>query len=151
MGTRKIDFFCKINLSSALEIGTVDGPTLDWWSRQGDAARSCAFGGGLTSDTALQELRTFCYARGLSFRVWGNSAAFDLGLLGCAYKALGELTPWSHKQEACYRTLKNLRKDVPAPAFAGVQHHALDDARHQLRHLLALLEAIRPESVADGP
>jgi hypothetical protein len=66
--------------------------------------------------------------------IWGNSAAFDCGLLKDAYKACGKEVPWAFYRECCYRTAKNM---VPTLALSwlGVHHNALDDAISQAYHL----------------
>lgn len=141
----ELEFFHeRISLESAVRTGlTMDPSTVVWWMQQCDAARvEC-----IAPDDAphalvdtLEAFRTFL-SHFSAYKVWGNSAAFDLGLLGAAYRAAETFQPWSYRAEMCYRTLKNLRPDVVAPAFEGTQHNALHDARHQAKHLVQLLKA----------
>lgn len=72
---------------------------------------------------------------------WGNSAAFDLGLLSHAYRLLRLPTPWPFWNERCYRTVKNL---WPVPMErVGTHHSALDDAISQAEHLRQIMQAVK--------
>lgn len=143
------EFYRTISIKSCLEAGlTVDGDTLAWWFSQSSEAIKQTFGSptiGLLDDVLTDFARWVAYGPGSTLekghakRLWGNSAAFDLGLLAAAYRALGWALPWSYREEACYRTLKNLVPEVKAPPFEGVEHNALDDAKNQMRHLVELL------------
>ena len=144
------DFHCQISLESAVAAGlTMDASTVVWWMKQSDAARRECLAANdgmrdlqrvLNKFTEWSRFLRTVYDGKLCF--WGNSAAFDLGLLGEAYDRLSHQRPWGFREEACYRTLKNLRPDVVAPPFEGTQHNALHDARHQAAHLRLLLAAI---------
>lgn len=73
--------------------------------------------------------------------LWGNGATFDNVLIQNAYKAAGLENPFSYKQQACYRTLKNLCPEVEY-AQIGVAHDALDDAQSQAAHLQAICKRL---------
>ena len=45
--------------------------------------------------------------------------------------------PWKYYNDRCYRTVKNLRPDVPM-IRGGTHHNALDDAKSQATHLMAI-------------
>lgn len=62
--------------------------------------------------------------------VWANSPSFDCELLEAAYDAVGLEAPWDFYQERDYRTLSSLPVAVDVE-FEGVEHDALDDAKHQ--------------------
>lgn len=70
-------------------------------------------------------------------RVWGNGSDFDNVILRNAYAAIGSTYPWRYNDNMCYRTIKNLAPDVKM-ARQGVHHNALDDARSQALHLIAI-------------
>lgn len=74
-------------------------------------------------------------------KVWGNGANFDNVILTESYRACLVARPWGTFDDACFRTLKNLGRDlgIAAPAFKGVKHNALDDAKHQARHAITIL------------
>ena len=70
--------------------------------------------------------------------IWGNGATFDLVHMRHAVELVGVSGyPFTHKQEECYRTLKNRCPDVPfvKPATA---HDALGDATAQAVHTQAI-------------
>ena len=145
-------YYAVIDVESCIAAGLrTDIDTVQWWMRQSDTARFVfhpdhpkeSLASVLTTFT--EGLKTMRQAEGskTGIRLWGNSAGFDLGLLGNAYDALQLPRPWKYWEEACYRTLKNLRKDIKAPEFKGIKHNALADAQHQLEHLMLLLEAVK--------
>ncbi len=140
-----------IKLESCLLAGLVVEPgTVKWWRSQSHAARHalCETKRGDLGGI-LREVAGWLPS-GQEYFLWGNGAAADPVWLEAAYRAAGQEVPWKHWQVACFRTLKNLMKgEVPAPAFTGTAHDALDDARHQMQHLQAMLavlrETFRPE------
>jgi len=123
----------------------VDADTLEWWRGQPQEARHI-LQGGRTLGAALAELAGFC--DGVE-EVWANSPAFDCVILESAYRAVGCSAPWEYYQRNDVRTL---RKRSPAwpddREHEGVQHDALDDARHQARCVADCLR--RQQAVADG-
>lgn len=70
--------------------------------------------------------------------VWGNGSNFDNVILRNAYAAIDAECPWQFWEDRCYRTVKNLRKDIPMKR-EGMYHNALDDARSQALHLQTIL------------
>ena len=62
-----------------------------------------------------------------------NTAIVAIG----AYRACGMPQPWPFWNNRCFRTVKNIFSQVPAPRH-GIAHHALDDAERQARHLIAI-------------
>jgi hypothetical protein len=71
--------------------------------------------------------------------VWGNAASFDNAILRKAYEIMGLKTPWSFRNDRCFRTVKNL---FPVEyAYTGELHNALDDAVNQMQHLLLINSA----------
>jgi hypothetical protein len=117
-----------------------DRDTVEWWQTQSqearvvfeEASRPCR---GI--DDALAAFKKFFPENG---KIWGNGADFDNPVLSVAYKAVGIKQPWNHWNSRCYRTMKNIFKKVEAPEFIGTRHNALDDAFHQTRHLVKILE-----------
>lgn len=122
-------FEASISLSScqayALEI---DAGTLEWWLEQGDAAREQLVGGDDLADV-LEEFSEWCDG---ADEVWANSPSFDCEMLEHAYAAVGQEEPWEFYEERCFRTLKEL-SIAPDIEQDGVEHDALDDAKHQAR------------------
>lgn len=146
-------FYAKVDLADAVKCGgKIDADTVLWWLKQGEEARNEITSGARGSiDSALDGLSDFIVdntpteAR----QVWANGASFDLPILTSAFaRTYFAPAPWKFWQERCYRTLKNLRPDIKAVAPAGnVKHNALDDAKAQALHAIALLRAIAPQPI----
>jgi len=139
-------FYRRVRLESSVAAGgTIGADTVLWWLNQDAAARE-----ELTRDQDLavtirqalnylsEWMGSFC--RQKDARVWGNGASFDNVILRHAYACDGSAPPWDWWNDRCFRTLKNMHPNVPAPAFEGVKHRALDDARHEAQHLLDIFE-----------
>lgn len=73
--------------------------------------------------------------------IWGNGADFDNVILTNAYRAVGISRPWEPYHDRCYRTLKNLRRDIHLYR-TGTHHNALYDAITQAEHAVRLLQAV---------
>lgn len=130
------EFYTAVDLASCLEAGlTVDGGTVLWWLEQEDAARRALFTAPTPLRVALEDFAGWCPE---DCQMWGNGAAFDNVILAAAYKALDRRQPWAFWNDRCYRTMKAL-SSVASPKFAGTRHNALDDAKHQARHLIDIL------------
>lgn len=129
------------NYSNKLDISP---DTVNWWLKQSDEARASITkpGRSLVEVCARfnQWLISICPANAKP-RLWGNGAAFDNVILRANYKVAGMKPAWGFREDACYRTLKNLLPDIPwtPPAIA---HSAISDAEAQFLHLEALLERI---------
>lgn len=138
------EFYANVNLTSAVVQGNavISPDTVLWWLRQDKAAQD-AF-----SDTqdepyslegALQELnKTFDWPK--VDGVWGNGATFDNVIIREAHNNAGVVCPWPFWNDKCYRTVKGAYPDVLV-ARDGTHHNALDDARYQALHLVAINEA----------
>lgn len=135
-----------VHLESSRQAGGhIDGDTVMWWLRQSEAARSVLTGRcRVDLEDALQRLRLYMHrvATPEHLRVWGNGADFDLPILATAYRNTHLDLPWRYFNGRCFRTLRNLFPDVAAPAFQGTEHNAADDAVHQARHAIAILQAV---------
>jgi 3' exoribonuclease, RNase T-like len=125
-----------------------DPETLEWWATQPPAVRQIL---DMANDdeiavrlpNALNGFADWFACLGEDVRVWGNGADFDLPILAALYAATGQPVPWKPYMGRCYRTLKNLRRDVPL-VRVGSHHNAVDDAFSQAYHAIALFKALRP-------
>lgn len=135
-------FYCIVNRTSCIHWGLrQEADTLRWWQTQGDSARTAftdSISGGLMLTNALNDLSKFM-ATCCAEHPWGNGSDFDLSILNYAYHACGLETPWKFYNTRCYRTFKNLYPGVE-PVREGTFHNALDDARSQAKHAVALLK-----------
>jgi exodeoxyribonuclease VIII len=134
------EFYMRVDPQSCVDAGLkMDVSTVMWWMQQSDAARSAFKGpGAVPLDVALGEFSSW-YPRGAA--LWGNGATFDNVILGNAYKALGGAQPWAYWADRCYRTLKNLYPHVKLDRN-GTYHNALDDAKSQALHAIAILAVL---------
>jgi len=142
------EFYERVDLESSRAMGgEIDTPTLQWWLKQSREARQEVSGelASLPITTALGKLTEFMHRGGLSDDqplVWGNGSSFDNVILGTAYQRAGIPMPWKFWNDRDLRTLLALHPHVKqAITFEGTKHHALHDARHEARQLIAALEA----------
>jgi hypothetical protein len=143
-----VGFHVIVDLASCYDAGlrsTAD--TRAWWDKQVEAARYTllASRGGSGHPIGLALDRFAHYLAGFGgrskVRVWGNGADFDNAIVTEALRVTGRPPAWDHWNSRCFRTLKNLRRDVEAPARIGVLHNALNDAQTQAAHAIKILQA----------
>jgi hypothetical protein len=141
----KYKFYQKIDLKSCHHHGLVDYPdTIAWWERQHQIAKEEAFSGTKDLVLVLGEfhdwMRGIVKIEGDAF-YWGNGADFDIPILNKAYEKAGMKSPLSYKpfNGRCFRTLKNLWKEVKADPMEGIAHTALADAMSQANHAMKIL------------
>lgn len=120
----------------------VSHSTLEWWGGQSEEARK-VFNDpdALFIDSALMAFTSWALHHDdkKDVKLWGNGASFDNAILSTAYALCGLEQPWAFWNDRCYRTVKNLHKDVPF-LHTGTHHNALDDAISQACHLLEMTE-----------
>lgn len=134
-------YYTRIDPESCIQAGLkMDASTVIWWMQQNDSARReiCQVGQGLT--LALKEFSE--WIGGTNPEVWGNGATFDNVLVSEAYRICDMKRPWRYPDERCYRTVKNMFPSVPMQ-LSGAAHNALDDARNQAEHLIAIMKAFK--------
>lgn len=113
--------------------GRLEHETVKWWLGQSDAARAELL---RSPDGSMEQgLREFMKFLGSS-PVWGNGSDFDNAILMDCYRRFS-IPAWGHRQNRCYRTVRNLL-DVPFSP-PTIKHHAVEDARAQAVHLMAIL------------
>lgn len=133
------EFYRNICLQSCIDIGLqINASTVIWWMGQSEQARkSLTDGNAITIQQALIELTEFIGEN--RYKVWGNSARFDCGILQNAYSKLGQPIPWRFYNERCVRTLvsfaPDIKKNYPAPLIA---HNALHDCHYQIGYCTAI-------------
>jgi hypothetical protein len=132
---------------------TQSDSTVKWWSEQDKEAAAVVL---LSSQADADEVHTTLMEMGEWMgdepKLWGNGSDFDNVILASLFDTYGVRTPWDHRHNRCYRTLKALgsRKMTPAkqaqlgppPTREGVQHHALYDAVYQARVALRMLRVV---------
>lgn len=134
-------FYERVDAQSCVAAGLkMDVSTVLWWMQQEEVARLEITKPGVHLNVALS-LFSKWYGDNASVEVWGNGATFDNVLLNDAYNAVQLERPWSYRADRCYRTVKALRPDIPAPKV-GTLHNALDDAKLQALHLIEILKTV---------
>jgi exodeoxyribonuclease VIII len=151
------EFHCVINVTSSLEhYLREEKETREWWNKQSaearvtlaqaeDPAESMPLPDALTSFNNWQRYM----ALSKNIRLYGNGADFDNPILRVMYDA-ANIQPYAATYGGrCYRTLKNL-DELFGPEFrarklerVGVYHNALDDAKSQALHLMAIIADIK--------
>lgn len=127
-------FYAAIDLQSCLDAGlTIDGSTVTWWLSQGKEAQEALLQEPQPLRKVLEE-----FAKWLprNAKLWGNGPAFDNAILTNAYRMLGIPKPWRYSDDRCFRTIRSLAgigPDNGGVVREGTTHHALDDARFQIR------------------
>lgn len=133
------EFSVEIDLQSSMDAGlTVDASTIMWWMMQKWDARKRFKGNSKAAplSKALEEFRKWIPS---GSTVWGCGSDFDNVILENAYLCFGEKAPWDTRyQNRCFRTLKNIFKDVEKPERQGVHHSAIDDAKYQAEWALKI-------------
>ena len=139
----------RVSVKDANKHGTADHSTMQWWSEQSEDAKRAAFEDGprLTLFDALRGLSLFIGSLEGPVYVWGNAPTFDCAILRHAYMQTGQETPWEFWQERDCRTVAWVGEWLGYDAkqgteFKGERHNALDDARHQARYTIDILNHI---------
>lgn len=126
-----------------------DDATIAWWMGQ-DPSVSQLLSLAQEDDFAiplvevLEDFSNWLAQFGQDVRIWGNGADFDNPILAAAYRAVRRPLPWKPYSGRCYRTLKNLRRDIPLVRI-GSLHNAVDDAYSQANHAIQILRAMAPQ------
>lgn len=140
------NFYRGVSLKSTLQSGAViEAATVLWWLGENKVAQDALLDAqheGVPIRQALEDFMQFVgtYGDRLS-GVWGNGATFDNAILHASGKRCG-VPMWQFWNDKCYRTAKGLRPDIKM-VREGVHHHALDDARSQAHHLIAINRSVR--------
>ncbi len=135
------DFYEVVDLQSSIASGGVaDASTILWWMKQSDEARKEFARIGDTLPDVLYDFSMWLFeaAERSKLCIWGNGATFDNVILSSAYRNAELEQPWMYYGDRCYRTIKNLHPDIKMER-QGTYHNALDDAKSQAVHLIAML------------
>ena len=127
-------FYVNVDKESCKNVGLkTDDETVEWWNNQSKEAKESLEIHKETLDIALKMLRNFL--KGKNYKIWGNSARFDLGILANAFEIIGLEIPWIYKNERCVRTLVSFQPEIKDKMnFIGTRHNALDDCIHQIKY-----------------
>ena len=133
-------FYRKVSLKDSVSLGLdIDTDTVLWWMKQSDEARAeLTDSDSFSLGSVLSEFSDFARGGGHTV-VWGCGSDFDNVILANAWgKAFPHIKlPWEFWNNRCYRTVKNLFRDVKMER-TGTHHNALDDAISQAEHLIKI-------------
>lgn len=136
------EFYEKIDKNSyPAQIFHSDLATIQWWSKQSEAARDEAFSGTHSIVSVLEEFDAWLKHLNKRIIFWGNGADFDNSILQETYRRLDMKQPWDFRDNRCYRTLKNLYPQV-AYIKPKMAHNALEDARAQAIHAESIVDTV---------
>lgn len=131
------EFYKRVDVVSCTEKGmTISAETVEWWMKQTVEARKEIF---VTTprdpiQKALEDLKSFLSKwTNKETTIWAKSPSFDLAILRNAYKRLNLEFPIPFWMERDVRTLVNIFPYERADKVEVASHHALDDARIQVR------------------
>lgn len=131
--------------------------TMKWWGDQNAEARKVIAASddpdAPTLPQALAHFNQWLSSIGTSstHRIYGNGADFDNPILRVAYDAADVKPFYGNWAGRCYRQLKNLDElfgetfAAPKLERSGTYHNALDDAKSQALHLMAIIAKIKGE------
>lgn len=148
-------FYVNVCKKSCFDKGlTFDADTVQWWEKQGDAAKAALEVDQVSLTQALNDLRCWyghvinAHGDGYGVSVWGNGKEFDVSILEACYAAIHQPEPWPFWASADVRTVVLLGQmlgiDVKgAKPFSGTPHYALDDSLHQGGYTAETLHLIK--------
>jgi len=132
-------FYCTVDVLDCKKYGLhVSKDTVYWWSQQPKHVFEELRKNNVSLKDALNNFSEW-YGN-ISLPTWGCGAGFDNVILDNAFKAVGMIRPWKYWDDRCYRTIKELIK-IPEEDRTQNYHNALEDALHQTKHLLRILNS----------
>jgi len=123
------EFYRRVELESLDALDTyIDDATLEWWSKQDQAAQDEAFDpeGREPIRNVLDDFYKFCLG---SSRFWSHGAAFDIVILEYYFRKINKPFPWNFWDVRDTRTIFDLGMDPEMPQ--ANKHNALEDAKRQ--------------------
>lgn len=141
-------FYVKVDLDSCDKLGcTVSPATVEWWSKQSQAAQDEAFSpeGRINVTDALDQLYKFCWG---AKRIWSHGAGFDVIICEHLFRKIGKSIPWQFWEVRDTRTLFDIGIDPKRPPV--LKHHALEDAWNQAVGVQNVYRSLRTASSLNG-
>ena len=140
-------FYGDVSLESCQSVGMeIDASTIIWWMKQSDDARRKFFGNA-DADHIECTLSVFANwininTEGECVKPWGNGATFDISMLESAFNRCNIKTPWAFWNVRDVRTVVDLCDCRDQVVFDGVPHYAIDDAKHQVKYVVAAINKL---------
>lgn len=139
-------FYATIDMKTCEKVGmNYDQNTVVWWSKQDKQVYQQLFVNTKPIHQVLEEFSNWLKKNCRTSKyMWGNSASFDLGLLGQAYDLCEMEMPWAYFNERCCRTIvalnPKIKDSMPKPKGA---HHPIVDCVHQINYVTKTIKSIR--------
>jgi len=134
------EFYEEICLESNQKKGMdMDASTLTWWLSQ-DVEAQQILTGGRRFGRVLSEFHMWLMQYDDPIEVWANSPAFDCQHLEHAFDKLDITLRWDYYETRDVQAIKEvfgIEKEMD-----GQEHHALDDAKHQVKVVQEALQDI---------
>jgi hypothetical protein len=148
------EFHKTIDRRSCLDVGlTEDRETIEWWKNQSKEVRDQLYKYNVYLPYALKQLKVWLtkYSTNGDFYVWGNSAAFDLGLITQACEKCNLPVPWKYWQECCCRTIVMLNPTIKEKTIKPKgAHHPIIDCKFQIDYIVRTLRSIKQKAWDEG-
>lgn len=141
------EFYAVLKTNTQKELGrTVSADTEEWWAKQGVEAQFVFEDNPRDTSVVLDEFWDFIGFG--DYQIWGMGSDFDNVIVLDLFRTFSCSAPWTFRNNRCFRTWKSKFSHLaPAPRFQGVEHHALDDAKHQARHLQMINKALAEKGI----
>lgn len=143
------EFHRRIEWNSGFAGRVADPNTIKWWMKQSKEAQDGVLRSGADVTNVLWDFHNWCVT-GLAIKAWGNGATFDISMMENIFQQYGIPIPWNFWDVRDVRTIVELAEgilDCNSIKFEGIQHNALDDAKHQARYVSAMWQALRAENM----
>lgn len=143
-------FYFNISDDSTDAMGFYKDPdTEQWWSEQSEEARKVFSENPKHIVAVLDRFNDWIREDAADTCVWSHGASFDITLLTESLRICGFGKPlWNHRNIRDTRTLIGIGEaltggEIPWDEFVGTKHNALDDAVHQAKHMLKIMQILR--------
>lgn len=127
------EFYETLDVNIQIEEGRkATGDTIKWWMSQSNAAQIVFKEGAKDPVEVLKNFIKFCNTHGKgSAKPWGNGSTFDVTIMEDLLNFYKLDIPWKFWNIRDLRTFKEEVYNGKDLKFNGVEHYALDDAKHQ--------------------
>lgn len=144
--SRKIDpqgFYANVDDASQQAHGLVRDPgTVEWWSKQSNAAQQALGSDQKPIEEVLQKWINWWLSQGAE-RIWSQGANFDAVILEYLLKKVMKKSqaPWKFWNVRDTRTVYDMFSfDARSLPNTGTAHNALDDCKYQIQCIWAAQE-----------
>lgn len=156
-GQELSDFYIRCKTEEQIYIGRkVTKGTQEWWASQREHNQEafdeafCPYFKRYELKTALEQLALWIrqtFPEKVRPAVFGNGPEFDNSIIDHAFTQFEMKTPWDHGCNQSVRTMVWMGRVILGIdpkgqfEFEGIQHHALDDARHEAKQIHYIFES----------